>query len=326
MNTQPLSGKKIAILGGMGSRGESRDALIEELDLAELDWVYSERNKVKEYANFCESVYPGKYESHKVWEQIKKYDLASIKLVRVNGSYNAEGFIRAVLEQYPVKEEARSETTLEALVFKRLLAPAEADNTEVKFVTQPTPPKIPSEIPVGRPTQEEIRLAQKVVALEAEVTRLRQAQQDDGLLKSAVSFYDGFASFVGGYPIPVYLKKAADEFLQNLKERDVDVKRHGGLIAARPKDEMVMMTNIVVSEMFSILRLTLQYTCEKKPTDRHGACLACGRHKSIGCRENCSYIRMREIYTHICKGLDIAKSPSLKDVLGFLKNRVLEFR
>lgn len=329
---QPLMGKKIAILGGMGARGEARDALIEELGLAGLEWVYSERNKVKEFAKFCESVYPGKYDyiflltkfiSHKVWEHIKKYNLSDIRLVRVNGSYNAEGFIRALLEQYPVKEPARTDTTLEAPVFKRLLTLAEADNS-APVPTQEEPAEN-SETVFRAKSSEEIVLSARVQALEAQVKRLQQNQQDPALVKSATLFYKAFVDFVGDYPIPPNLEQAKIALLKFIPKHNVD----GDKImppSANNKDTDIMLSNIVLSELLVSTMGTIRFFTERVATDKQGACIVCRRHKSIGCLEDCLVERTMQIHKYISKGLQVAKGPNVDDVLKFLKKRVSEYK
>ena len=58
----PLKGKRVALIGGLGSREEVRQRLISDLELDELDWIYSEKSKTKVFEIFADAFYPGKYD------------------------------------------------------------------------------------------------------------------------------------------------------------------------------------------------------------------------------------------------------------------------
>jgi hypothetical protein len=332
-----LKGKKIAILGGMGARGESKDALIVELGLAELRWVYSERNKVKGFAIFCESLYPGKYDylfvltkfiNHKAWDQLKKAKEVGTPLIKINGSYNAEGFLKALEDQLGIKDHTQDEV-IEAQVpiVKRILSQAIPDMSEVKLepLREELRPTHKSNweliLVAATPEDAKDRHDKKVMALEAEIKRLSERQQDPGLLKSAASFYDAVAEFVGGYPVPVYLAKAKDILIESFEKHKVKVNKNVMDIPGN-FDRQVMVSNIVLSELMMSVKGVLQFTIEDIATDRHGGCVVCKRHKSIGCQKDCARYRLKEIYTHVSKGLKIAKGPKVEEAAEFIKNRM----
>lgn len=330
MNQTILTGKKIALLGGMGSRGESRDALIKELGLAELNWVYSERNKVKEYRIFCESLYPGKYDyifiltkfiSHKLWEQIKKADFEGTPLIRVNGSYNAEGFLNALAEQSPVKDDKPEEVIQAPVVIKKLLAPAESDKSEFKpqevIGEDGLDPNWDWQVILGAKTPHAVKA--RILALETQVKRLEANQQDLSLLKSAASFYNAFVEFVETYPTPSYLTHAKNNLYECLRKHNVIVKEN---IVPRigVSDTELMLSNITLGHLFTALKGMVEFFSNRIVEDKRGACIACGRHKSVGCREDCLNAFVGRTYKYIIKGLQVARMPNLKDVDQFLKH------
>jgi hypothetical protein len=331
--TSLLNGKKIAILGGMGVRGESRDALIIELGLAELTWIYSERNKVKEYAIFCEAIKPGKYDyifiltkflSHKVWEHIKKADIKDIPLIRINGSYNAEGFLRALQEQTAIGEEVKpNEAIQRPAIIKKVLTPAEADISEANIGVPQTEPIDSNAIAdkINRP--KESRLYDKITALEAKIKVLEANQQDMVLLKTATQFYNAFIDLADGFPIPADLKESKSALLGSLKVHGMNVKE-ASTPRAEPGEIDVMMSNIVLSKLFTSLGVTMRFFSEEKVTDRHGACIACKRHKSVGCHRDCPHYTLKELYKFVQKGTQIAKSPTIMDTAKFLVQRIGE--
>lgn len=313
MISNELKGKRIALLGGIGARPESRQQLIDDLGLESLDWVYGERNKTREYSTFIDSLYPGKYDylfvltkfiSHKVWDMLKsvKFDLP---VIRVNGSYNSEGFVKALFEQ--TKQDAPEESVEQAptTVTKRLLEPARAH--EGPIPTQDTVKEAP-----GNQDEAFIRLQeakkkadQRIIALEIQVSKLTRHQQDHQVLTATQEFHTNVHKFLDDMPVPTWLHEADTKLVRVMAKHDIELKPPAKV--KKTQNEEIMRSNLLLGKMFMEARGFLKSLNERAFRDRYGACMLCKRHIGVGCNEECPSWRLKKLSEHIEADLEIIK-------------------
>lgn len=107
-------GKKALIAGGQGTREEHRRAMIRALELADLEWVTSERSQASVFTQLAERIRPGRYDlviflasysSHKSNAFVRACKDAGIPFVYITRGYSVSSLIHAIREQVVQRRE-----------------------------------------------------------------------------------------------------------------------------------------------------------------------------------------------------------------------------
>lgn len=311
METSPLKDKRIALLGGIGSRPEAKAKLIEKLGLAELEWVSSERNGTKEYEAFCSGLYPGKYDyifvltkfsSHTLMNKLKSSKPDNIPLVKIKGSYNSQNFLAALFEQVlqPPKELPVQEPPKP--IITKTLEPALPDttiNNMVMDLVKETDQEVKRwQEMFGAPTPEKAmaKIEIRVKALEARNRDLSQTQQDKKILNFAYDYISAMDKFIENMPTPGYVADAKDVLVKALKKHGFAFEKIKNKTPKSEEDlgEMAMKTNLLFCAIFAQTRGILEIISQPS-YDRYGACEICKMHKNIGCMSNCPHTNMKTL-------------------------------
>lgn len=99
------------MLGGMGRRPEQEKALVKLFQLAELEWVTSERNQIAPFSKVATSINPGRFDfcivitkfiSHMARETVTPHlNRAGIPIIYLRGSYNPTSITESIKAQLP---------------------------------------------------------------------------------------------------------------------------------------------------------------------------------------------------------------------------------
>jgi hypothetical protein len=329
MSTQVLKGKRIAVLGGLGARPEAAAKLREELEVAELVWIYSERSQVKPFINFLDGVHPDKYDyifvltkfiSHKLWDVLKKTKtaLGETPIIKVPGSYNTENFIRSLFKQsFKPEEVEQVEQVLPKPVFRTFLKPEELSDPG------PLPVVAPKEDVQGEarwqemfgastPEEAKARVDKRILALEARVAKLSANQLDEGLIKAASAYHSAVVGFFNDLPVPNDVNRAEEGLIKSLQKHNVAVtKPIGGENPANADVQAaIMRTNIILSTLMDRSINLLSGIANNPLRDRFGACVSCKRHKSAGCGPDCGFSRLNGLVKTLTTSVNLVKPPS----------------
>lgn len=320
-----LKDKRIALIGGIGARGESRQKLIEELGLAELEWVYSEKGKTREFEIFFDSLRPGKYDyvfiltkfiSHKVYTLLKKSNTQGTPIIKVNGSYNSESFLNALLTQTPIKVDEQPTEQVQPIVFKKFLKLDSTHELESAPITTPEPiVKSDDEATRWRElfkysTPEEAfkRINAKIENLESRVAHLGANQLDTELVKAANRYHLAVAKYLSGTPKPVEIIECGQQLNKALlKHSDVLGKEAVHIVYEKNvTNESIMRSYLLLTKLFDSSYEILKIIYSRKMYDRFGACLYCRMHKSKGCSPSCHTELMKKYMDHFDTSLNAA--------------------
>lgn len=107
-------GRKALIAGGQGTREEHRRAIVRSLELADLEWVTSERSQASVFTQLAERIRPGRYDlviflasysSHKSNAFVRACKDAAIPFVYITRGYSVSSIIHAIQEQVVHRRE-----------------------------------------------------------------------------------------------------------------------------------------------------------------------------------------------------------------------------
>lgn len=303
----PLKDKRVALLGGIGARPEAKKKLIDELGLAELEWVYSEDNRTLNYEKFLTGLRPGKYDyifllvkfsSHIVVNKLKSADLFGTPLIKIHGSYNTQNFVNALFEQTDLEVVEEQEEEAPTQVIKKLLEPATPDTTErPRLVAEENLLGDDHELAewhkhfgVVSPEVAKRRVDVRISALETTIKTLKANQQDPELLDAALGYHSAVTKYLTKLPVPFYVGEANKRLEKSLKKHGLEPDGGAGItITDKQKFEsMVMRTNAILSDVvLGSIKLFKSQASDWVYNPR-GACFSCKRHKSMGHAPDCA--------------------------------------
>lgn len=330
-STNPLKGKRVAIVGGDGARPESHKKLVDELELAELEWVYSDENKTLNYDKFIAGLRPGKYDyifflvkftSHIAANKLKNADLFGIPLIRVRGSYNAQNFINDLFAQTSLEPEKPVEPAPVKVVIKKVLEPAKSDDSQVNSSHSEPAPSIEKRWAktFGSPLPEvaRARIDKQIQALETRIKQLSTNQQDPHILEAAHNYYSAMSTFLDSMPVPAEVVEASNIL--------VEVMNKHGISGTKPHvkaDEVFVLlkSNVLLSEMLTQCKSIFRKITEVTGYDRFGACTFCKSHKSRGCTPMCGRRLLEKQIEYVEGAQNIAKKQGFEESLTNLIKR-----
>lgn len=309
MTNNLLKGKRIALLGGIGSRGEAREALIKELELAELEWVYGEKNTVKAYSNFAENLAPNRYDyifvltkfiNHKIWDTLKAAKIQT-PMIMVNGSYNSQNFLNAFIKQTGIKPEEPEQEEAKPVVFKKVLEAAKPDTLTPTFEESMNSYE-PDELKRWRalfdsdtPEQAKKKLENKFLAQESMIAKLKANQQDQNLLKRAHRFHTSVAEFLQDMPLPQELIEAGLELGSKLKKYEPQLDGDVAQFCRKTADKLNSLALNVLLLKGQEYTISISKDLSENAYDRYGACIFCKNHKSRGCPPTCEHYHLKQL-------------------------------
>lgn len=313
MTNQPLKDKRIALLGGQGQRPEAKQKLINELGLASLEWIVSHPDSPKPIENFCDGLYPGKYDyifvlvkfsNNVIWNKLKVRKPDDIPVVKVKGSYNAQNFIAALFEQVIQKPEPEPIQEPPKTIITKTLEPAMPDTSNApRLISEESIDTAADEVKrwqetfgASTPEQAKKKIELREKASEARIEKLKEGKRDEKLINAAYNFHQSFEKFMEGVPLPTYLDEARMELVKLLKKNGLAIEKPKKNIPPTQDDvlDVLIRTNKMFSELFSETKNIL-HTLSIPKYDKYGACAICKMNKSFGCMPNCPFENLKTL-------------------------------